>query len=151
MNWNFLFSTDKNNWAALITRLTIWVVLFPHGAQKLFGWFGGYGFTGTMGFLTGMQHLPWILGLLVILIESIGSLALIAGFATRLVSLAVLIEFIGIIFTVHIKFGYFMNWAGAPNAGEGIEYHLLVLGLCLAALIAGGGKWSVDSLCTKKQ
>jgi putative oxidoreductase len=149
MNLNTLFATDKNNWAALIIRLTVGIVLFPHGAQKLFGWFGGYGFTGTMGFLTGMQHLPWIIGFLVIMIESVGCLALIAGFATRLLSIAVLVEFIGIIFAVHIKFGYFMNWAGVTGAGEGVEYHLLVLGLCLAAIISGGGKWSVDSLLTK--
>jgi len=150
MNWNFLFKTEKNNLAALIARLTLGIVLFPHGAQKLFGWFGGYGFTGTMGYFTGMQHLPWIIGFLVIMIESLGSLALIFGAATRLFSLAVLIEFIGIILTVHIKFGFFMNWAGIPNAGEGIEYHLLVLGLALSALIAGGGKWSVDSMFSKK-
>ena len=149
MNGNILFATDKNNWAALIIRLTIGIVLFPHGAQKLFGWFGGYGFTGTMGYFTGMVHLPWIIGFLVIIIESIGCFALIAGFATRLFSLALLGEFIGIIFMIHIKIGYFMNWTGVPNAGEGIEYHLLVVGLCLAALIAGGGKWSVDSLLTK--
>ena len=90
MNWNFLFSTDKNNWAALITRLTIGFVLFPHGAQKLFGWFGGYGFTGTMGFFTGMMHLPWIVGFLVIIIESIGCLGLIVVFVNILCSLAVL-------------------------------------------------------------
>ncbi len=52
-----LLSTDPHNYFALIARLTLAIVLFPHGAQKLFGWFGGYGFTGTMGFLTGGAHL----------------------------------------------------------------------------------------------
>ena len=71
-----LLSTNPNNWTALIARLALGITIFPHGAQKLFGWFGGYGFNGTMGFLTGQAHLPWIIALLVILIEFFGSLLL---------------------------------------------------------------------------
>jgi len=151
MNWKNLLSTDKDNLSALIIRLTVGIVLFPHGAQKLFGWFGGYGLSGTMGYLTNTQHLPWILSLLVILIEAIGSLALIAGFATRFFAFGILAEFIGIIFTVHLKFGFFMNWNALPNTSEGFEYHLLILGLAAALLITGGGKWSVDSKLFKRQ
>lgn len=143
-----LLSTDPNNWTALIARLTLGLVIFPHGAQKLFGWFGGYGFNGTMGFLTGMVHLPWILALLVILIESIGALFLIAGFLTRLAAVGMFINFLGIIYTSHLHSGYFMNWARQPNTGEGIEYHLLILGLSLALLISGGGKASLDATLT---
>ncbi len=145
MEWKKIFSTKEDNWAALITRLTIGIIIFPHGAQKLFGWFGGYGFTGTMKYFTGMQHLPWIVGLAVILLESIGSLALILGVATRFFALGFIGEFIGIILTVHIHYGFFMNWSGIPHRPEGYEYHLLVIGLALATLITGGGKWSVDS------
>ncbi len=150
MDWTKIFSTKEDNWAALITRLTIGIVIFPHGAQKLFGWFGGYGFTGTMKYFTGMQHLPWIVGLAVILLESIGSIALILGVATRFFALGFIGEFIGIIFTVHIRYGFFMNWSGIPHRPEGYEYHLLVIGLALATLITGGGKWSVDSKLFKE-
>ncbi len=149
MNWKNLFSTRSDDWSALIVRLTLGLILFPHGAQKLLGWFGGYGFTGTMDAFTQGMHLPWIIAFLVILIESIGSLALIAGVATRFFSLAMLGNFIGIILTAHLHNGFFMNWYMQPGKPEGFEYHLLILGLAIAAIIAGGGKWSVDSLLMK--
>ncbi len=85
-----IFATDQNNIPALIARIAIGVVVFPHGAQKLLGWFGGYGFEGTMGFLTGSVGLPWIVGLLVILIEFFGALFLIAGFATRIAAIGII-------------------------------------------------------------
>jgi putative oxidoreductase len=144
-----LFSTNPNNWASLIIRLSVGIVVFPHGAQKLFGWFGGPGFTGTMGFLTG-AHLPWIIALLVILIESIGSLLLIFGFLTRVAALGMLVNFIGIVYTSHAYNDFFMNWYGTPNKGEGLEYHLLIIGISLALLIAGGGKWSVDAALSRR-
>src|SRR5438270_7948806 len=94
-----VLSTDPKNWAALIIRLSVGIVVFPHGSQKLFGWFNGYGFQGTMGFLTGGAHLPWIIAFLVILIESIGSILLIFGFLSRIAALGMLINFLGILFT----------------------------------------------------
>ena len=137
-----LFITN-NDWTGLITRLTLGLVLFPHGAQKMLGMFGGYGFAGTMGFFTNTVHLPWILGFLVIIIEFVGAISLIAGFASRLWSALIIVLFIGIIFTSHVDNGFFMNWFGNQK-GEGYEYHLLVIGLCLATLVNGSGKYSVD-------
>jgi len=151
MNFKTLTATDSGNWAALITRLTIGIVIFPHGAQKLLGWYGGYGFAGTMNFLTQTMHLPWLLGVLVILTECIGSLAIITGFLTRFFSIAMLINFLGIIYTSHIHNGFFMNWASRANTPEGFEYHLLVLGLCIATIITGGGKLSLDSAFFNKK
>lgn len=148
---NKLLSTNTNNWATLLIRVTLGIVIFPHGAQKLLGWFGGYGYTGSMGFLTGTAHLPYIIALLVILIEFFGSLFLIFGFLTRLAALGMLIEFIGTIVVVHGQNGFFMNWGLIPNKGEGFEYHLLVLGISIALLIAGGGKASLDGLLYKRQ
>jgi len=142
-----LLSTNSNTGIAVV-RILLGVALFPHGAQKLLGWFGGYGFTGTMGFLTGTAHLPYIIALLVIIIEFFGALLLIAGFATRFVALAVIIQFIGIILTSHLQNGFFMNWSGA-QAGEGFEYHILVLAIALALLINGAGNWSVDKAIAK--
>lgn len=137
-----LFNTDGSV-APLITRLFLGICLFPHGAQKMLGWFGGYGFSGTLQFFTQQAGLPWIIGLLVILIEFFGALFLITGFLTRLSALLIIADMIGIIFKAHIANGFFMNWFG-NQAGEGYEYHLLVIGLAISMLITGGGKASID-------
>lgn len=143
-----LLQTNENLTSTII-RVVLGIILFPHGAQKLLGWFGGYGFEGTMGFLTGTAGLPWILALLVILIEFFGALALILGFATRIVSTGIITLFTGIIFSSHAGNGFFMNWGG-NQAGEGFEFHLLVIGMAIALLISGAGKWSLDYSIQKK-
>lgn len=144
---NKIFNTN-NDLTGLITRLTIGLILFPHGAQKMLGMFGGYGFSGTMGFFTDTMHMSWIIGFLVIIIEFVGALSLIAGFASRIWSALTIVLFIGIIFTSHIENGFFMNWFGNQK-GEGYEYHLLIIGLSLAILVNGSGKYSVDERIVK--
>ena len=139
-----LFETDPNNWSALVARIALGIVIFPHGAQKLFGWFGGFGFEKTMGFLTSQAKLPYIIALLVILIESIAALFVFFGFATRIAALGILANFLGIVIKVHAANGFFMNWAGTQS-GEGIEFFLLLFGLAIILLITGGGKASVDA------
>jgi len=143
-----IFQTNENTTATII-RIVLGAILFPHGAQKLLGWFGGYGFNGTMGFLTGTAGLPWLIAFLVIAIESFGALALLFGFATRIVAIGIIVLFSGIIFTTHLSNGFFMNWSG-QLPGEGYEYHLLVVGMAVALLINGAGKWSVDYALQKK-
>jgi putative oxidoreductase len=145
-----IFKTDANNWTALVARLALGLVVFPHGAQKLLGWFGGYGFEGTMGFLTGAVGLPWFGGLLVILIEFFGALMLIFGAGTRIAALGTLGVFIGVVLTSHINNGFFMNWSATAGQGEGLEYFFLLFGLAIVSLIAGGGKYSVDAALTSK-
>lgn len=142
-----IFKTN-NDWTGLILRLTLGLVLFPHGAQKVLGWFGGPGFQPEMSFFTGTLHLPWLIGFLVIFIEFAGSLSFITGFASRIWSVATIILFTGIILTAHKEFGFFMNWFGNQK-GEGYEYHLLIIGLCLATLVNGSGKYAVDHVLTK--
>ena len=137
-----IFQTNEDA-ASMLLRLMLGVILFPHGAQKMLGWFGGYGFSGTMNFFTGTVGLPWIIGFLVISIEFFGSLFLITGLAVRLTAFAVIADMIGIIFKSHIQNGFFMNWFG-NQAGEGYEYHLLVIAIALALLIRGAGKFSFD-------
>lgn len=144
---NKIFRTN-NDWTGLVTRLTLGLILFPHGAQKMLGWFGGYGFTGTMGFFTDTMHLPWIVGFLVIVIEFIGSLALLVGFGSRIWAALTIILFTGIIFSSHLDNGFFMNWFGNQK-GEGYEYHLLVIGLSLATLLNGSGKYALDERLSK--
>lgn len=145
-----LLYTNRKNASALVARLALGIVLFPHGAQKLLGWFGGYGFTGTMGFLTGMAHLPWIIALLVILIEFFGALFLIFGFVTRIAAFSIIVNFIGVVVSSHLHNGFFMNWGKQANQGEGLEYFILLFGLAIISLIAGGGKASIDAALTKK-
>ncbi|MGV8879256.1 MAG: DoxX family protein [Sphingobacteriaceae bacterium] len=143
-----LFTKPGNN-TALIARLILGIVIFPHGAQKLLGWFGGGGFTGTMEFFTSNIGLPFIVGLLVILIEFFGSLLLIFGFLTRVAAAGIMGLFLGIVFTAQINNGFFMNWGMVAGKGEGLEYFLLILGLALISLISGGGKASVDAIMVK--
>ena len=144
---NRIFNTN-NDWTGLITRLSIGLILFPHGAQQMLGIFGGYGFTGTMVFLTNTLHLPWLIAFLVIFIQFFGSIALVTGFASRLWSIAIVVIFVGTIFTAHIGNGFFMNWYGTQK-GEGFEYALLVIGLSIATLINGSGKYSIDNIVFK--
>ena len=144
---SLLFKTN-NDWAGFIIRLTVGIILFPHGAQKMLGLFGGYGFSGTMSFFTNTIHLPWLLGFLVIIIEFIGTISLIIGFASRIWSVLTIILMLGIVFTSHLDNGFFMNWFGNQK-GEGYEFHLLVIGLSLAAVINGSGKLSVDERIIK--
>lgn len=129
--------------AATILRLTLALVFFPHGAQKLLGWFGGPGFAGEMEILTGMVGLPVIVALLVILIEFFAPIALAAGFLTRPAALGIGAVMVGAVSVEHFRHGFFMNWFG-QQAGEGFEYHLLVIGIVLALLVKGGGALSVD-------
>lgn len=136
------FQTD-DGWAGLILRLTLGFVMFPHGAQKLLGWFGGFGFDGTMGFFTQRMDLPWLIALLIIIGESFGSLALLAGLLTRFTAASLAVIMFGAITLVHLPHGFFMNWFGQQK-GEGFEYHLLVIGIAAALLVTGGGKWSID-------
>jgi putative oxidoreductase len=132
----------------LLLRVTLGAVMFPHGAQKLFGWFGGHGFSGTMGFLTGVAGLPALVALLVVLAESIGSLALIAGLFGRVAAAGVAAVMVGAIFAGgHAANGFFMNWAGS-QAGEGFEFHLLAIGLALAVALKGSGALSLDRWIT---
>lgn len=138
----------KENTAATVLRIVLGLIVFPHGAQKLLGWFGGFGFTGTMNFFTGTVHLPWIIGFLVIMTEFFGSLMLIAGVATRFVALLFIINFTGVILTSHLSNGFFINWLGNQK-GEGYEYHLLIIGMAVSLLISGAGKLSVDRLLVR--
>ena len=143
-----LFRTDEA-WTGLILRLTLGLVMFPHGAQKLLGVYGGFGFSGTMGFFTETMHLPWVVAFLVIVGESFGSLALLAGLLTRFTAASLGVIMAGAIVTTHLPHGFFMNWFGKQQ-GEGFEYHLLVIGIAAALLVTGGGRWSADGAMAKR-
>ena len=140
MSWLWATPGDAGATAA---RLMLGVVMFPHGAQKLLGWFGGYGFSGTMGYFTGTVGLPWIVAFLVIVAEFFGSLALVAGFLGRFAAAGIAAVMIGAIVTTHLPYGFFMDWQNTLG-GEGYEFHLLALGLAAVVLLRGSGAASVD-------
>ena len=137
-----IFGTG-NDTAGLIMRLTLGGVMLPHGLQKVFGMFGGAGLQATMNALTVKMGLPAPVAVLVILAESAGALGLIVGFCTRLCALGIALVMGGAVYLVHWRHGFFMNWFGGQS-GEGYEYHLLAIGLALALVCHGGGKYSFD-------
>ncbi len=135
--------------ASLVLRLFLGIVFFPHGAQKVFGWFGGNGLTGTMEAFTKMG-IPAFLAFLAILAESAGSVGLITGFLTRVAAFGIFCNMVVAVSMIHIHNGFFMNWFGKKQ-GEGFEYHLLVIAIAVALMIKGGGQWSVDGLIAKRE
>ena len=143
-----LFHTD-DGWAGLILRFTLGLVMFPHGAQKLLGWYGGFGFEGTMGAFTQKMGMPWVIAFLVIIGEFFGSLALLAGLLTRFAAASLAVIMLGAVTMVHLPHGFFMNWFGKQQ-GEGYEYHVLVIGIAAALLVVGAGRWSIDREVTAR-
>ncbi|MDX5420972.1 MAG: DoxX family protein [Hymenobacteraceae bacterium] len=137
-----LYATP-DTWSLTIVRIFLGLVIFPHGAQKLLGWFGGHGPAGFMGAFEQMSGLPGFLAWLVIIIEFFGALCLILGLWTRLWAFCVLCLFTGIFLIVHLQYGFFMNWTG-DKAGEGYEFHLLVIGMAWGLTVGGAGQLSID-------
>ncbi len=146
--WPRRLLATRNDIAATIARVTLGAVMFPHGAQKALGWFGGYGFSGTYGFFTAKLGVPGPLAVLAILAEFAGALALVVGLGSRVAALGIAAVMLVAIGMVHVETGFFMNWTGT-QAGEGFEYHLLALALAAIVLVRGGGTASIDRHLTK--
>lgn len=142
-NLKIVFKTESR-WSLLIIRLSLGIMILPHGLQKAFGLFGGFGFTGTMNFFTETMGIPWIFAFLAIAAEFLGGLGLLVGLATRISALGVGVTLFVAMMTTHIQNGFFMNWFGNQK-GEGIEFFILAIGLSLALILEGGGKYSVDN------
>ena len=142
-----LLVTDDNT-ATVILRSVLGVVFFAHGSQKMLGWFGGYGFSGTMAYFTGPAHIPAVFAFLAIAAEFFGGLGLMFGFLTRIAAFGISVNMLVAIAAVHSPFGFFMNWTGTQK-GEGFEYHLLVLAMTAFLMIRGGGAFSLDHAITK--
>ena len=131
-----------------ILRLVLGVVFFAHGAQKALGWFGGYGFSGTMGFFTQQMHVPAPFAFLAICAEFLGSIGLILGLLGRVAAFGIACNMVVAICMIHRHFGLFANWSGTQK-GEGFEYHLLVIAITLVIMIKGSGAVSVDRALSK--
>jgi putative oxidoreductase len=142
-----LFQT-RDDAVLVVFRVVLGVVMFAHGAQKVFGWFGGAGLDGAFAFFGGLG-IPPFLGVLAIAVEILGGPALILGLLSRVVALGVIVNMLVAIFVVHGRFGLFMNW-GNNQGGEGIEFHLIAISLALAILYYGSGPASVDRLVARR-
>lgn len=136
--------------ALLVLRVLLGVVFFPHGMQKLLGWFGGYGFSGTMDMFTTKLAIPAVFAFLAIMAESFGSLGLITGLLTRVAAFGVTVTMIVAVYMMHWQNGFFMNWFGNQK-GEGYEYHLLAIAIGIALMIRGGGALSIDRAIADKK
>lgn len=144
-----LLRTERD-FSAFFLRLTLAAVLFPHGAQKVLGWFGGQGLDPTLQHFQNDLGIPLTFAILAIAAEFLGAIGLFIGFLTRVAAFAVAVEMVVAVCLVHLKFGFFMNWMGEQK-GEGFEYHILVFGICLALLLKGGGIWSIDRAITGRK
>lgn len=130
--------------APALARLGLGLVIFPHGAQHVLGWFGGYGFHGTLGWMTGTLGFPAPLAALALVTEIAAPFALVLGLGGRLAALGIVGLMLGALST-HLPNGFFMNWFGALPAGqEGFEYHLIAIALAGVVALEGSGAWSVD-------
>ena len=143
---SLLLATDGST-SLTILRIALGLAMLPHGLQKTFGWFGGYGFEGTMTGFIGMG-IPAVLAFLAIAAESAGALALIAGFTTRVAAFGML-SVMTVAAFMHRANGFFMNWSGA-QAGEGFEFHILAIAMALALIIGGGGRFSADRAIARR-
>jgi putative oxidoreductase len=137
----------NDDFAMTVVRLVLGVVFLAHGSQKMLGWFGGYGFSGTMGYFTHQLGIPAPFALLAICAEFFGGLGLIVGFLGRIAAFGIMCNMIVAIMMFHRHYGLFMNWSGQQQ-GEGIEYHLLAIAIILAIFIEGSGAFSVDRFLT---
>jgi len=143
-----LIATDDDV-ASLVLRVVLGIVFFAHGAQLTLGWFGGNGFAATMQFFTQNMHIPRVFAFLAIMAQFLGSLGLIVGLLTRVAAFGIGAVMLVATLMVHLPVGFFMNWFGNQK-GEGYEYPLLVMALCIALMIKGGGKASIDRALTVK-
>jgi putative oxidoreductase len=131
-----------------IARLVLGGVFFMHGCQKVFGLFGGPGFTATMNGFTQGMGIPAPLAFLAIAAEFGGGIALILGLLGRVGALGILVTMVVAVVMVHFQNGFFMNWGMKDHQGEGYEYHLLAIALALVILVKGSGALSIDRLLT---
>ena len=142
-----LIYTNPNP-ASTVLRLVLGAVMFTHGAQLMLGWWGGYGFSATThGF--EQSGIPAVFAFLAIAAEFFGAIGLILGLCGRVAAFGIACVMAVAIVKVHAANGLFMNWAGQQK-GEGFEYHLLVLAMAAAIMIAGSGAWSVDRALSRK-
>jgi putative oxidoreductase len=141
----------KNDCAIAVVRIALGAVMLPHGLQKSLGLFGGHGFANTLSFFQSGMGIPKPVGVLVILAESVGALALILGFVGRFMAFSIALTMIGAVAMVHAKAGFFMNWNSVGGKYEGFEFHILAIAMAVAVMIRGSGGLSIDLAIQKSR
>lgn len=142
--WERLIATP-NDLTLTILRVTLGMVVAAHAAQKVFGWFGGAGFQGTVDIFSDVYGIPPALGIVAIVVEVVSTIGIVTGMLSRVSALGVITIMVGAIVTVVGPNGFFMNWFGQMDAGlEGYEYHLLAIAMGMAIVVRGGGALSLD-------
>jgi putative oxidoreductase len=134
-----------SRYGATLLRMALGAVYVAHGAQKLFGLWGGPGLTGTsrmLGQLGFTQTLP--LAILVALTEFAGGLLLILGAGTLWAALALLVDMGVATYKVHWPNGFFLNWSVTPGRGHGIEFNVVLIAALLSLALTGPGALSLD-------
>jgi putative oxidoreductase len=139
----------SDDFAVTLLRLALGVVFFAHGAQKVLGWFGGYGFQASLGFFTQQMHIPAALAILALAAEFLGGIGLLIGFLGRVAAFGITVDMVVAIVLVHRHIGFFANWYGTQK-GEGYEYHILAIAICLAIMIKGSGALSIDRSASRQ-
>lgn len=142
-----LLSTTSDAGVTLI-RIVLGIVMFAHGAQKMLGWFGGAGWSGTMEAFTTQLGIPTPLAALAIIAEFLGSLGLIVGLLGRVSAFGILCNMAVAALLVHVKFGFFVNWSGTQR-GEGVEYQILAIAMASLIVWKGSGAYSIDKLISE--
>ena len=140
--WRKIIRTDDDKVLTLL-RVALAIMVFPHGAQKLLGWFGGFGFSGTMGFLTQQMHIPAALALLVFAAEFFGALGVFFGFLGRIAAFGIAVDLTVVAVMAHLPNGFFLNYSGQQK-GEGVEFLIVPVAAAIAIVIRGSGAWSID-------
>ena len=146
--WKKLVGTS-DDYGVMVVRIALGLVMFPHGAQKVLGWFGGHGFNATMAAFTGQMGIPARLAALAIAAEFLGGLGLIVGLLGRVAAVGIFAVMLVVVLKFHLAVGFFMNWTGTQQ-GEGFEYHVLAAAMALAVIIKGSGALSIDRMLSRR-
>ena len=128
-----------------VLRLCVGAIFVAHGAQKLFGVWGGPGLDGTTAMVASLGFpYPYPLAILLTLSEFCGGVLLLLGWLTTWATVPLLASMAVAIWKVHGANGFFINWANTPGQGHGYEYNLMLIGALLCLLLGGGGALSID-------
>jgi len=139
----------SDDFVVTLLRLALGVVFFAHGAQKVLGWFGGFGFQASLGFFTQQMHIPAVLAVLAMAAEFLGGIGLLIGFLGRVAAFGIATNMVVAVTLVHRHVVFFANWYGSQK-GEGYEYHILTIAICLAIMIKGSGALSIDRSASRQ-
>ena len=140
---DMLFGTFASK-SLLIVRVVLGVIFFAHGAQKVFGWFGGPGLRGVIGYFRQVLGVPAPLTVLAAFTEFFGGLAMIVGLLVRPAAVGLILVMLVAIAKVHWPNGFFLNWSLEPGKSHGYEMNLALIGMALAVLVGGAGVLSID-------